>query len=99
MSVPKVRKVQLPMMQMRASISPNSFNKEKRTVEIIWSTGKKGLRYGWSENYYEQLSMDPKHVRMERAKSGATPFLDAHNSWSTRAVLGVAESAKLEGGV
>lgn len=95
----KERKVQLPMQRREASLSPASFNKEERTIEMVWSVGSKGLRSGWGDSYYEELSMDPKSVRMGRLQSGTTPFCDSHNSWSTSAVLGVVQSAKIENGI
>jgi hypothetical protein len=94
----KERKVQLPRQAMRAEFAPSSFDKGKRTIDLIWSVGSKGLRGFW-EQYYEELSMDPAHVRMGRLESGATPFIDAHASYSTQAVLGVVESARIENGV
>jgi hypothetical protein len=92
------RKVALPVQQMRAEFAPSSFDKEKRTIDLVWSVGAKGLR-GFYDPYYEELSMDPAHVRMARLESGATPFVDAHAAWSNQAVLGVVESAKIENGV
>lgn len=93
----KSRKVNLPIMQMRAEIGPQSINKEARTVDLVWSTGKKGLRSSWDGPYFEELSMDPSHVRMQRLQSGATPLVDAHRSWSNAAVIGVVEKASLDG--
>lgn len=98
MPAPKERKIQLPIQQMRAEFSPASFNKEKRTIDLIWSVGSKGLR-GFYDQYFEELSMKPEHVRMARIKSGATPFVDAHRSWTNAGVLGVVETGKLDNGV
>jgi Caudovirus prohead serine protease len=96
----KNHSVHLPVMQMRADIGPQSINKDQRTVEIVWSTGKKGLRSTWDGSYYEELSMDPSHVRMERLLSGNTPLLDNHNRGDgNAAVIGVVEKASLENGV
>lgn len=94
----KERKVQLPRQMMRAEFSPASFDKEKRTIDLVWSVGAKGLR-GFYDPYFEELSMDPAHVRMGRMQSGATPFVDAHAAWRNSAVLGVVEAAKIENGV
>lgn len=93
------RKVNLPSLQIRSDIKPNSFNKEKRTVEVVFSTGAKGLRTPFfDEPYYEELSMDPSAVRLARLNNGA-PVLNAHNSYSLDAVMGVVDSARLEGGL
>jgi hypothetical protein len=91
------RTVDLPKMQMRAAIQPASLNAEARTVEIVWTTGSKGLRYGWDGSYYEELSLDPAHVRMARLESGNTPFLAVHDSWDLNSVIGVVEKAWLDG--
>lgn len=50
---------------------------------------------GLWEPFLEELSLNPKHVRMERLNTGA-PLLDSHNSDGIRSVIGVVESAKLE---
>lgn len=73
-------------------------NDEARTVELIWSTGFKGMRSGWDGNYLEELSMKPEHVDMSRLTSGA-PLLDSHKSWELKDVIGVVERAWLENGV
>lgn len=69
-----------------------------RTIELTFSTGAKGLRNGWDGQYYEELSMDPKHLDMSRLQSGA-PLLAAHDSFSLDAVIGVVERAWIEGNV
>lgn len=87
----------MPPLSLRASVSPDTVNEEKRTVELVWTTGARYLR-GFFERYYEELSLDPDHVRMGRLNNGA-PFLDSHDQWGgAGAVLGVVESARLEKG-
>jgi HK97 family phage prohead protease len=85
----------LPPLSLRAAFSPSSVDVEKRTVEMTWTTGARVLRGFW-ERYYEELSLEPKHVRMGRLNNGA-PLLAAHNGSEIGAVLGVVESARLEG--
>lgn len=86
----------LPSLSLRASFAPGSVNVEARTAELVWTTGARVLRGFW-ERYWEELSLDPKHVRMERLNNGA-PLLAAHNGYELGAVLGVVESARLEKG-
>lgn len=93
------REIALPVMQMRAEFGPQSVNKENRTVEMVWSTGKKGLRNTFDGSYFEELSMDPANVRMERLLSGNTPLLDSHRSYGNDSVIGVVEKASLDNGV
>ncbi len=79
--------VEVPPLSFRAAIT--SFNEEARTIELIFSTGAPVQRYDWStgKRYLEQLSMDPKAVRLTRLNE-AGPLLDAHNGWSVRDQLG-----------
>ncbi len=84
----------MPRLELRAEVAPSTFNIEKRTVEIVWTTGARVLRGLW-EPFLEELSLNPKHVRMDRLNAGA-PLLDSHSADGIRAVIGVVESAKLE---
>lgn len=82
-------------LSMRAAVS--TANPSTRTVDVVWTTGAPVLRSNWIDGpFMEELSMDPKHVRMGRLNSGA-PFLANHDSSDVGAVLGVVESARLEG--
>lgn len=84
----KERKVQLPQAQIRAAFVPGTFNAEKRTVDVVWSTGARGLRFDWNiGRYYEELSLDPAHVKLERLNGGAS-VLNAHQSYDLSAILG-----------
>lgn len=86
------------MLTMRASFEPSTLDREARTVELVWSVGHKGLRRSyWDGDYYEELSMDPAHVRMDRLNSRA-PVLAVHNQWSLDAVHGVVERAWIKNG-
>lgn len=87
----------LPPLALRAAIDPGSINEEKRTVDVTWTTGAPVLR-GFFDRYFEELSLDPKHVRMDRLTSGSAPVLDAHSSWSIGDQIGVVQSARLEKG-
>lgn len=64
-------------------------DKDKRIVSIVWSTGAGVMRRDpWTgRRYIEELSMDPKHVRMERMNTVA-PLLDSHFAYSVRDMLG-----------
>ncbi len=84
-------------MSLRAALTPGSLDAEKRTVEVTWTTGAAVLRSShWDGDYYEELSLDPAHVRMGRLENGA-PLLAVHNSFNLDAVLGVVESAEIDG--
>ncbi len=83
-------------LELRATIAPDSLDEKKRTVDLVWSTGARVKRGFW-EPFLEELSLDPAHVRMGRLNGGA-PLLDAHNSFDNSGVIGVVESATLDGG-
>jgi hypothetical protein len=90
----------LPALQLRASFRPESVDEKVRTVEMVWTTGARVLRTPWfDEPYYEELSLDPAHVRMGRLQSGRAPFLDSHRAYGSvgDVVLGLIETAELRG--
>lgn len=86
---------EVPRLSLRAIFDPATVNVEKRTVDLTWTTGARVLRGMW-DPYFEELSLDPKHVRMDRLQSGAAPLLNSHASYDISDVLGVVESARLE---
>jgi hypothetical protein len=89
---------QIPAVQTRsATVAPKSLNAEARTVDLVWSTGARVLR-GFFDKFFEELSLDPKHVRMGRLTSGRAPVLAAHEGRDLDAVVGVVERARLDGG-
>ncbi len=85
----------MPQLELRAEFAPSTLDAEKRTVQLTWTTGARVKRGFW-EPYYEELSLDPKHVRMGRLQSGSAPLLNSHNSSDLTDVIGVVDSAKLE---
>jgi HK97 family phage prohead protease len=84
----------MPRLTMRGAFVPSSVDAEARTVDLVWSTGARVMR-GFFDPFWEELSLDPKHVRMGRLQNGA-PLLAAHNGNELDAVLGVVESARIE---
>lgn len=86
-------------LSMRADVVPSSLNEDARTVEVVWSTGARVKRYDWFDGpFLEELSMDPKHVRMGRLESGRAPVLLQHNSYNPAAHQGVVERAAVQSG-
>lgn len=95
--VETTRTVDVTSLQLRAEVAPDTVNEEDRTVDIIWTTGARVLRSSWDiGSFWEELSLDPKHVNMERIDSGAAPLLNTHSQWDLRDVIGVVESGRLE---
>ena len=69
----------------------NSIDVEKRTAQIIWSTGEKVLRKNWgNEPVYEELDMSQGCVNLNSLNNKA-PLLIDHNSGSVRNIVGVIE--------
>lgn len=89
--------IELPPLDLRTDVGV--VNDEARTVELIWSAGADVERYDWRTDtiYLERLSLDPKHVDMSRLASGAAPVLDTHSAFSLANIIGVVESASLDG--
>jgi hypothetical protein len=85
-------------MSRAASVVPSSINIEARTIDVVWTTGARVMR-GYFDKYWEELSLEPKHVRLKRLNNGA-PLLDAHSDYRSSDVVGVVEakSARIEGG-
>ena len=85
-------------MTRAMAVVPETLNVEKRTVEIIFTTGARVKRGGFfTEPYIEELSLDQGAIRMNRLENGA-PFLDNHgftDKAGVRSVLGVVQSATL----
>lgn len=77
---------------------PETLNEADRTIEVDFTQGARGKRYGWVSDYYEELEVSDSAMRMDRINNGA-PFLDAHNARFNDSVLGVIESAWIEKGV
>lgn len=85
---------------MQTRLMPvGSVDTKARTAELVWSRGARVQRYDWwnDETYYEELSMDPAHVRLGRMQAGA-PLLNTHQRYDLSAVLGVVEGATVSGG-
>lgn len=93
----------MPLKRTKEKITgnfvPNSINLEARTVDVTWSMGGKVLRrdpeYGL---FYEEISLEPNHVRMGRLENGA-PVLNNHNDKKLFDQIGVVERAWIKDGV
>lgn len=93
----EVRRLDIPMQVRLQPVA--TINQEKRTAELVWAAGGRVLRYDWwtGELYWEELSLEPGAVRMQRLESGA-PLLNTHSRWELGDVIGVVEDARLENG-
>lgn len=92
------RTVDAVPLDLRAEVG--EINVDARTVELTFATPHADvLRYDWEtgKRFYERLSLDPKHVRMDRLSSGTAPLLDTHSAWSLASQIGVVETATVNG--
>jgi hypothetical protein len=100
MKTAPARTIELHALSVRADVG--SVNEQARTVDVTFSTGASVDRmdYWTGKRYREMLSMNPKHVRLDRLNT-AGPFLNAHSAYSVDDVLGavVPGSARIEKGV
>ena len=89
---------QMPKLETRAVFEPATYNPEKKTIEIVWSTGArvKRMDYWTGRAWIEELSLNPAHVRMERLNNGA-PILDTHSRYQLKDQFGVVERAWIAG--
>lgn len=94
----KPQSIVMAPLDLRADVG--TVNDETRTVELIFTTGADVVRFDWmsGKRYIERLSIDPKHVRLDRLNAGA-PLLNAHSAWSLADQIGVVEpgSASMQG--
>ncbi|MDD0852989.1 HK97 family phage prohead protease [Halobacteriovorax sp. GB3] len=85
-----------PLVITESEFSPESIDIENRTVKTVFTTERKVLIDPWfDEPYYEILSTDPEHIRLERIDKGI-PVLDGHDrSGSVLKQFGIAEGLDL----
>lgn len=96
---PQIQRHEIVPLDMRAEFQPATINKEKRTIELVWSTGATVRRGGFfTDPFDEELAMDPANIRMDRLNRGA-PLLNSHSQYDLSNVMGVVERAWIENGV
>lgn len=71
------KKIKTGEQYYRALISPESFNKEAKSFDVVITTETPVFRRGWEEDYNEILGCSPEEVRMNRASRGL-PVFDLH---------------------
>jgi len=77
----KEQKINSPMLDVKASFVPKTFDKDNRTVECVLTSTLPVDRYNWSYGSYQEiLSMDPAHIRKERIMTGGAPVLNNHGT-------------------
>lgn len=76
----KTRKSKIKPNSLRAAVESSSFNEDDNTIEVVFSTGSKVKRFSYEDGaFYEELSLEKRHVNLKRLKKGA-PVLDNHGT-------------------
>lgn len=79
-----------------APVEPSSFNSERGTVEVVFSTGADVARRDLGGAYVERLRMDQGAWNLTQLIGG--PVLDSHRRDSVRDVIGTVDMAAVENG-
>lgn len=99
-AIAPIRQSEIALAPWARAASLSTVNDETRTVELVFSTGVGVRRYDYYNGtaFIEKLSLNPRHVRLDRLNSGA-PILDTHSGWSITHQYGVVEdkSASVDG--
>ena len=85
--------VDLPADRTDVRLMPESVDAERRTVEVVWSTGRRcaGAIPG-PASATTRCSRSTRRVDLSRLNGGA-PLLNTHGAWDLRDVIGVVERA------
>ncbi len=79
-----------------AAVEPSSYNAERGTVEVVFSTGADVARRDLGGAYVERLRMDQGAWNLSQLIGG--PVLDSHRRDSVRDVIGTVETATVQNG-
>jgi hypothetical protein len=91
--------LRVPVHRLSAEFLADGANSEDRIASLRWYSGAEVQQFSWENGKFMlSLSMEPRHVRMGRLKSGKAPLLNAHSNHSLSDVLGVIESASIKNG-
>ncbi|MCX6602205.1 MAG: hypothetical protein NTV52_01260, partial [Acidobacteria bacterium] len=78
------------------SLEPATFNADKHSVQVIFSTGSGVMRRDYEGEFLEVLSMTPAAVDLSQLRGA--PVLDNHDRFTgVASVLGVVEDANVDG--
>jgi len=88
------QQLDLGAMVREAPVIGSSYDGDRHTVEVTFTTGARVMRRGWDGDYYEELDVTPEAVDLSRLEGA--PFLNSHSRWSVGDVLGVIEKGWLE---
>ena len=78
-----------------AVFQPQSFNPEARTVSVVFSSGAPVRRFDFDGPYEERLDLAPEAVDLTQLIGG--PVLNSHDRFDVNSILGVVETAQVDG--
>lgn len=81
---------------IQARFKPETYNEEKRTVEVVFATDTPVRRYSWAREEYYQEILDMRGANLSRTERGL-PLLNNHNMYGgIGGVIGRAENIRME---
>jgi hypothetical protein len=97
-AVAEITTQMLPTQLRAAQVQPSTFNAERRTVDVVFTTGAIVRRFDWMRERYfdEELVVSADAVDLSRMRSGAS-VLNTHGQWDLDDVIGVVTDASIVG--
>jgi HK97 family phage prohead protease len=80
---------------LSARFTASSYDAETRTVEAVFSAGSRVARWG----AFEELEISALAIDLSRVALGQVRLLDTHKQDSVDSILGIVESARIDGGL
>ena len=78
-----------------ATLEPATFDPERRSVEVVFATTTPVRRFDLEGPYQERLDLSPNAVDLSQLIGG--PVLNSHDRMDVNSILGVVESAQVDG--
>lgn len=75
----------------------NTRSDDSDSIEVIFTTGYKGMRSEWGEQFFEELEVSDQACNLERLNKGA-PFLAQHSP-KVQDTIGVVTAARIDNGI
>lgn len=98
MSKEALTTIQTGQLQGRALLDKNTFNKEDRTIEVVFATETPVKMYNWrtGEWFWEILEISESAINFERFGTGRANVLDTHYSYQLKNIIGVVRKAWID---
>ncbi len=97
----QTRKQTMALTRGKGEFRPATVNLEKRTIDVVLTTGQGGKRYDWVNEieYIEELEVTPEALRTGRLDKGLSAIADHNTYQGIEGVFGVTENYRFENGV